>query len=49
VGYFMFNMMALYFKNNGKHISTDLCLSSNDCAHIPPPPAPRDRAELDAR
>lgn len=49
VGYFMFNMMAYYFRNGGKEISTDLCLSNNTCRHLPPPPASRDRAQLDQR
>ncbi len=49
VGYFMFNMMARYFRSSGAEVPTDLCLSSNTCSFQKAPPAPRDRAELDRR
>lgn len=41
IGNFMLNMIGFYFRSGGTELSTDLCMSRNDCEGIPqaPPPA----------
>jgi hypothetical protein len=46
IGNFMLNMMARYFASDGTELSTDLCMSRNDCADLAEPPADRDVSQL---
>ncbi|MGE0324164.1 MAG: hypothetical protein AB7S68_17750 [Polyangiaceae bacterium] len=47
IGYFMLNMVAHYFNSDGQTLSSDLCLSRNDCDFIPPIPSARNTDELE--
>ncbi|MFO0749353.1 MAG: hypothetical protein U1F43_27355 [Myxococcota bacterium] len=40
-GSFLFNMFGHYLATDGRELSTDLCLSRNDCAFLVPPPDER--------
>jgi hypothetical protein len=46
IGLFMMNMMGRYFRSEGKELSSDLCMSRNDCPELVPPPPGRDTATL---
>ncbi len=41
IGSFMQHMIGGFFASNGTEISTDLCMSRDDCPGFQPPPAPR--------
>lgn len=47
IGNYMLNMIGLYFNSRGQELSSDMCMSRDDCEGIPqaPPPA-RDVATL---
>ncbi|MEZ4444602.1 MAG: hypothetical protein R3B72_36345 [Polyangiaceae bacterium] len=47
IGHFMVNMIGGYFRSRGEALSSDLCMSRDDCGDLPtaPPPA-RDVATL---
>jgi len=42
IGYFMMNMVGRYFGSAGHVLSTDLCMSRNDCDNLPAAPTNRD-------
>ena len=42
IGTFMGNVTSRYASSGGRELSFDLCNARDDCADIPPPPAPRD-------
>jgi len=42
VGRFLFNMIGKYLASGGMTLSTDACLSTNDCTDFPTPPADRE-------
>ena len=42
VGLFLYNMIGQYFADDGQKLTSDLCLSRNDCKGWPAPPKSRD-------
>ena len=42
IGLFLYNMIGQYFADDGQKLTSDLCLSRNDCKDWPAPPKSRD-------